>query len=229
MAKYTFQQLVDLWVQAGGNAASGAMAAAIAMAESGGDPDATHVNTNGTTDRGLWQINSIHGAQSTTDPTANARAAVAISGNGSSWRPWCTAWSDGACGGDYLGSSSPYRKYTSGDVNTGSVAGSSTQTAGLSMLNPSSWAQAFLKPIGVWLLYGAMAGLGTVLIVAAGWFLMYNSSAMQDVRGSVVGAVTSGRTGLSLGGKGKGKSSGMTKSAGRKGKGVGEGGESVRS
>jgi hypothetical protein len=87
---YNLQALAAIWVRAGGNAAFAPIAAAIAMAESHGDPNATNHNTNGSTDRGLWQINSVHGAQSTTDPLANAKAAVAISQNGKDWSPWVT-------------------------------------------------------------------------------------------------------------------------------------------
>jgi hypothetical protein len=87
---YGKQQLERLWVQAGGKPAAARTAAAVALAESSGQPGAEGHNTNGTTDRGLWQINSIHGRQSTTDILANARAAVAISNNGASWHPWVT-------------------------------------------------------------------------------------------------------------------------------------------
>jgi hypothetical protein len=83
--------LMNLWVQAGGRRDKAGLAADIALAESGGQDDAVNdKNTNGTIDRGLWQINSIHGKQSTTDPLANAKAAVAISGNGANFRPWVT-------------------------------------------------------------------------------------------------------------------------------------------
>jgi hypothetical protein len=88
--KYSQRQLQQLWVQAGGNPAYALMASAIAMAESGGNAGATDNDSNGTVDRGLWQINSTHGAQSTYDPLANARAAVAISDNGTNWTPWVT-------------------------------------------------------------------------------------------------------------------------------------------
>jgi hypothetical protein len=88
--RYSYGQLQDLWVSAGGKPASKKIAAAIALAESGGVVKATNHNSNGSTDRGLWQINSIHGSQSTFDPMANARAAVAISSNGSNWNPWVT-------------------------------------------------------------------------------------------------------------------------------------------
>lgn len=87
---YSQKQLQSLWVQAGGNPNFALIASAIAMAESGGQPNATDNDSNGTTDRGLWQINSTHGAQSTYDPLANARAAIAISSNGSNWGAWTT-------------------------------------------------------------------------------------------------------------------------------------------
>jgi hypothetical protein len=51
---------------------------AIALRESSGDTDAENHNTNGTVDRGLWQINSIWGRHSTKDPIANAKAAVHV-------------------------------------------------------------------------------------------------------------------------------------------------------
>lgn len=52
---------------------------AIALAESGGDSDATNVNKNGSVDTGLWQINSIHGiGGNLKDPRTNARAAKTV-------------------------------------------------------------------------------------------------------------------------------------------------------
>ena len=87
---YSVSQLEQLWTASGGASGKAAMAAAIAMAESGGNPNATDYDSNGSVDRGLWQINSIHGAQSTFDPTGNAQAAIMISANGSDWSPWVT-------------------------------------------------------------------------------------------------------------------------------------------
>jgi len=82
--------LEALWESAGGSPRAAFTAAEIAMAESGGRQYAALVNTNGTTDRGYWQINSIHGALSTFDAAGNARAAVRISGNGADWSAWVT-------------------------------------------------------------------------------------------------------------------------------------------
>jgi hypothetical protein len=52
--------------------------AAIALAESGGNPNAVNNDQNGTQDRGLWQINSIHGFSNSFDPNANAQQAVSV-------------------------------------------------------------------------------------------------------------------------------------------------------
>ena len=79
-----------LWESAGGAPSTAQMAASIAMAESSGQQYSTMHNTNGSTDRGLWQINSTWGALSTYDAAGNARAAVQISHNGTDWSPWVT-------------------------------------------------------------------------------------------------------------------------------------------
>ncbi len=63
-------------------------ALAVAMGESDWIPSAFNRNNDGSVDRGLWQINSIHGALSTFDPLGNARAAWQISSQGRNWVPW---------------------------------------------------------------------------------------------------------------------------------------------
>lgn len=74
----TERQLEALWVSAGGSRGTAHLMAAIAMAESGGDPRAH--NASGAS--GLWQImmpanqGYVHG--SVWNPLANARAALAI-------------------------------------------------------------------------------------------------------------------------------------------------------
>lgn len=83
-------QLEALWREAGGAPSAAFMAAEIAMAESGGRENATLVDADGSVDRGYWQVNSVHGSLSTYDPMGNARAAVAISGDGTDWFPWVT-------------------------------------------------------------------------------------------------------------------------------------------
>lgn len=146
MAKLNATQLEALWIQAGGDPAKAVIAASMALAESGGaygdDPSALHTNTDGSIDRGPWQINSVHGTQSTTDPLANARAAVAISGNGANWKPWSTAWSDGAGGtqgGTYLGRGAPFQKFQ--DLATSASAAVQNNPPG-TFLPPSTAATA---------------------------------------------------------------------------------------
>lgn len=90
LSQYTQAQLQQLWIQAGGNPAKAKIASAIAWAESKGQANATDHDANGTTDEGLWQINTVHGSQATYDPLGNARSAVAISANGTNWTPWVT-------------------------------------------------------------------------------------------------------------------------------------------
>ena len=82
--------LEALWESAGGSSGTAFMAAEIARAESSGGQYATDNNTNGSTDRGSWQVNSSWGALSTYDAAGNARAAVQISHDGTDWSPWVT-------------------------------------------------------------------------------------------------------------------------------------------
>jgi hypothetical protein len=82
--------LEALWESAGGSRSAAFTAAEIAMAESSGRQYATNTNGGASTDRGYWQVNSVHGAQSTYDAYGNARAAIQISGNGTDFSPWVT-------------------------------------------------------------------------------------------------------------------------------------------
>lgn len=69
-------------------------ATAVALAESGGDPQAKHTNSDGSIDRGLFQINSRwHGDVTDAcafNPTCAAAAAYKISGSGTNFSPWTT-------------------------------------------------------------------------------------------------------------------------------------------
>lgn len=118
-------QIKSLWTKAGGSSSAQNMAAAIAMAESGGNPNISHRNSDGSIDRGLWQINSIHGAQSTLDRLGNAKAAVSISGNGRNWNPW-TVFKSGA----YKKFLSAAQRAKSGSSKAKSKAGSVTAKLG---------------------------------------------------------------------------------------------------
>jgi hypothetical protein len=67
------------------------VAAAVAMVESTGNPHARNL-TSREDSRGLWQINvRAHPEWASTDlydPAVNVRAALAVSGKGTNWRPW---------------------------------------------------------------------------------------------------------------------------------------------
>jgi hypothetical protein len=84
-------QLEALWEEAGGSPSAAFLAAEVARAESSGRQYATNANTNGSTDYGYWQINNYaHPGMATFDPLGNAKAAVAISSDGTNWQPWVT-------------------------------------------------------------------------------------------------------------------------------------------
>lgn len=90
MTTYSYAQLEALWLAAGGSASSAPTAAAIATAESSGNPTAA----NPSSATGLWQVETSAHPQYTAsqllDPLENAKAAVAISNNGTNWSPWQT-------------------------------------------------------------------------------------------------------------------------------------------
>lgn len=92
---YSCSSLESLWISVGGNPAYEHIAAQIATAESGGNPNAI----SPTNDYGLWQINGSWGAMASLDPITNAHSAVTISHDGTDWSPW-TTYTSGAYAGN---------------------------------------------------------------------------------------------------------------------------------
>jgi hypothetical protein len=95
MANLTPQQVAGYAKAAGFPASEIATATAVAFAESGGNPSASHRNTNGSTDYGLWQINTIHGSLlnqgDRNNPADNAKMAYTVwQRAGGKWTPWAT-------------------------------------------------------------------------------------------------------------------------------------------
>lgn len=95
--KLTDSQIAAYGVMAGFPSAVIPVVVAIALAESGGDPAASHVNSNGSVDSGLMQINSVHRSTYPIDyplrynPINNMRMAKGIySAAGNSFNPWST-------------------------------------------------------------------------------------------------------------------------------------------
>lgn len=144
MANLTPQQLYDLARGAGLSPTAAVVAAAVALGESGGNPDA--VGDTSLADGkwgpsvGLWQIRSLRADQGTgrardasrlADPTFNARAMAEISGAGGNWRPWSVFTS-----GKYrqyldsvtTGANQP--RYPRADNASGSVTNAETELGG---------------------------------------------------------------------------------------------------
>jgi hypothetical protein len=212
---YNYAQLEGIWIQAGGNSQAAPMAAAIAMAESGGNSAAQDLDSNGSVDRGLWQINSVHGSQSTFDVMGNARAAVAISNNGTDWSPWVT-YQTGAYKQFLQSGVAPD---TTAPINgTAAAAGTGNQTAqlescgmwenilipgscliqggGVDPLSGAGIADSIVKGLVtglinpfIQIIAGVMGITGGLLIMVGGMFLIVkDSSAYQSVKSTKAGA-----------------------------------------
>lgn len=105
---YTHGQLEQLWTASGGDPGTANVAAAVALAESGGHPAVTSANPDGGINVGLWQLDTRgKGAGYTMaqlqDPATNARLAIMGSSNGTDWSAWAT-YGSGAYR-QYLGAS----------------------------------------------------------------------------------------------------------------------------
>lgn len=155
----TIPEIAELWIEAGGSRSHVIDAVSVALAESGGRPDAVSPSH----DYGVWQINRIHfgngiiNSANWDDPLVNARAAVKISGAGANWAAWCTAWvhPEGNCGHGHLTHpqhGSPAAQQTVVvEVVLGGVSlahttvATSTQTGGVQ----HSW-DYFQKWLGIW-------------------------------------------------------------------------------
>lgn len=85
-------QIAEYAYQAGFRDSDVTIAVAVALAESGGRTDATNRNSNGSIDRGLMQINSVHDEMpgNRFDPLTNMRLAFAIKTRRGSWKDWAT-------------------------------------------------------------------------------------------------------------------------------------------
>jgi hypothetical protein len=150
MTNYTFAQLEGIWLQASQGTkydtqAFAALMAAIALAESSGNPNSTNpTDNNGSqTSWGLWQIsNGTHASVSPSwnNPVTNAQLAIQkLNSQG------LAAW------GTY--DSGAYKKYLQGNVSpaafTGAVAtaGSSSTSSGGVVQDVWSWIQDATKGV----------------------------------------------------------------------------------
>src|SRR6516162_2204167 len=137
----SFAQVENYWIQAGGSPQAAAMAAAVADAESGLNAAAQRTNPDGTVGIGLWLIPQNGTPPGSTDPIANARAAVQLSQNGTDWTQWCSTWSDNNCGennGTYLGSGANALMSLATQGGGYNVAGSTPTSIGTSASGATS-------------------------------------------------------------------------------------------
>ena len=92
--RYNFHQLEQLWTSNGGDKSLAPVMAGIALAESGGNPQAKHTNSNGTIDQGLWQINSsnigLYRGKNVYNPNVNVHAAIQLANHGNGLKNWTT-------------------------------------------------------------------------------------------------------------------------------------------
>lgn len=149
----TDQQIANAALAAGFTMAELPTAVAIALAESGGDPLAHHVNTDGTTDDGLWQVNSVHGYPVAELRTVlgNARAARAVYLN-QGWRAW-SAYKNGSYlaflvrGRAVAGSATAEGGGSGADVVKGGPLSGLTDLARM-LTDPRTWQRTGLFIIG---------------------------------------------------------------------------------
>lgn len=92
---YDHDQLMALWQQAGGSAATANNAACHAIQESSGNPQVTSANPDGGTNVGLWQLDTKgvgagYSVAELQNALNNARVAVFGSHNGTNWSDWAT-------------------------------------------------------------------------------------------------------------------------------------------
>lgn len=162
------------------------IAVAIAQAESGFDADAVNHNTNGSTDTGLWQINSVHGYSQSwlKNPANNAKAMAKISKNGTDWSPWVT-YTSGAYK-QYLGSAGD-KGTVVGDAGTGDLVEGTN-------LNPLSGIGDVFNKIfnaDLWKRIG-VGYLGGVLILAGIYIIIANTRVGKEAIGAAAGVASKG-------------------------------------
>lgn len=121
--KLSYSQLMGWWIAHGGNPTAAPIAAAVAMAESGGCVDVVSPpNRDGSHDAGLWQINSVNAPNAQmVDPVANVAEAIKLSNNGTRWAPWST-FNSGAYA-KYLSGAAPSSSFPNGLTPGASLTG----------------------------------------------------------------------------------------------------------
>lgn len=189
---YTYAQLEGLWISNGGSAALAPIMAAIALAESGGNPLAKNTTDNGgsQTSWGLWQISDgTHNqpVNNILDPNINASQAVKkVQSQGLS------AW------GTYT--SGKYKQFMSGAApsTSGLPSGStSVQNASLTSDLGDSIGKGFgdalssvFQPFVNILIWGVETLIGIGLIIGSILVILNNSATGKELEDDVTEAAT---------------------------------------
>jgi hypothetical protein len=211
-SRLSFTDIQNLWVSNGGSVLAAPIMAAIAIAESTGltnnlNPVAPDYSV------GLWQINyygSLAGgrtaaygtpAQLASDPNAQAKAAIAISGNGRNLQPWST-WTSGAAQKVLNAQGIPALPSLAAQ-NAGLAQASAPSEAGATASgsgDEGSWTMPGPIPNVsrrlVRKVLGGAVGVGSVLVAGAGLFLLVGKSVpLPGPAGAVSGVLSARKAG----------------------------------
>lgn len=169
----------DYMKAAGFPASTFATGSAIVMAESGGNALAVNnSNNNGSSDYGLWQINSVHAAllakYNWRNPQQNTDMAYQIwKSAGNNWSPWAT-FNNGSYKQYLTGSTS-----VSGDSSGATLPDANNNNA--SALNIATEPNSYYR-IGLFV-------VGLALLLIGGYFLMSSTNAFSGTAKAVKKAV----------------------------------------
>jgi hypothetical protein len=196
--KLTGQQVARYAHAAGFSGWQLTQAVAISFAEDGShDTRAVHHNSDGSTDTGLWQINSVHRIPQAQlfDPAKNAQAAWEISHQGNDFTPW-TTYTSGASGNETNAAQQAIDSANiPGEGSAGGVTGAvgdagNTLHQAETNLNPLKWGEAlasFLTTLGersTWIRVAEIVG-GLALGLAGLIFLAKSTGVADSVAGTV--------------------------------------------
>lgn len=184
MADYTIAQLVQAASGAGFSGSALITAVAVSLAEDTSRTlTAENINSDGSIDRGPWQINNVAHPNVTNscafDLTCAAQAAYTISSGGTDWSPWTTY-----TGGEYK----QYLSQAQQAASSSSAASASSSSSGSAISLPDiggaiSNFQSGLFSIGI-------VGMGLILTLT-GLFLWVLWS-KRDSLAKVAGEATRG-------------------------------------
>lgn len=180
MTALSAQQIAGAASAAGFSGSNLTIAVAVALAESGGNPNAINNNTNGSTDYGLWQINTVHGSLlnqgNKFDPTDNAKMAYVV-WKGSGWSAW-TTYNTGAYRA-FMGKAA----LASGSPTVPPSGGQAVSTTPTGIVGGTQNIISFFNLVGspqLWANIGKLV-LGCAFLVAGTLLLVKNSASVKQV------------------------------------------------